>query len=70
MYLEDIFTLTANLAGVPGIAFPVGFDQKGLPIGMQLMAPHFQEEQLFQAANAYQLVTDWHTRRPDLNGAS
>lgn len=70
MYLEDIFTLPANLAGVPGIAFPVGFDQKGLPIGMQLMGPHFQEEQLFLAAHAYQLITDWHTRRPDLNGAS
>jgi aspartyl-tRNA(Asn)/glutamyl-tRNA(Gln) amidotransferase subunit A len=64
MYLEDIFTLPANLAGVPGMAFPVGFDREGLPIGMQLMAPHFREELLFQAAHAYQQSTDWHTRKP------
>lgn len=69
MYLEDIFTLPANLSGVPGIAFPVGFDQAGLPIGMQLMGPHFQEELLFRTAHAYQQITDWHTRRPELNGA-
>jgi aspartyl-tRNA(Asn)/glutamyl-tRNA(Gln) amidotransferase subunit A len=68
MYLEDIFTLPANLAGVPGIAFPVGFDQGGLPIGMQLMGPHFQEELLFRTAHAYQQTTDWHTRQPELNG--
>jgi aspartyl-tRNA(Asn)/glutamyl-tRNA(Gln) amidotransferase subunit A len=67
MYLEDIFTLPANLAGVPGIAFPVGFDPAGLPIGMQLMGPHFHEELLFQVAHAYQQVTDWHTRRPNLD---
>jgi len=70
MYLEDIFTLPANLAGVPGIAFPVGFDQEGLPIGMQLMGPHFQEERLFEAAHAYQQITDWHTRQPDLDGVN
>lgn len=66
MYLEDIFTLPANLAGVPGIAFPVGFDGQGLPIGMQLMGPHFREEILFQVAYAYQQTTDWHTRKPVL----
>jgi aspartyl-tRNA(Asn)/glutamyl-tRNA(Gln) amidotransferase subunit A len=64
MYLEDVFTLPANLAGVPGITFPVGFDQHGLPVGMQLMAPHFQEERLFQVAHVYQQITDWHTRQP------
>jgi len=64
MYLEDVFTLPANLAGVPGLAFPVGFDTQGLPIGMQLMGPHFREDLLFQAAHAYQQATDWHTRRP------
>jgi aspartyl-tRNA(Asn)/glutamyl-tRNA(Gln) amidotransferase subunit A len=69
MYLEDIFTLPANLAGIPGIAFPVGFDQRGLPIGMQLMGPHFQEERLFRTAHAYQQVTDFNTRQPELNGA-
>jgi aspartyl-tRNA(Asn)/glutamyl-tRNA(Gln) amidotransferase subunit A len=66
MYLEDVFTLPANLAGVPGIAFPVGFDRQGLPIGMQLMGPHFSEESLFQTAHAYQQATDWHTRKPHL----
>lgn len=66
MYLEDVFTLPANLAGVPGLAFPVGFDHQGLPIGMQLMGPHFREEILFQSAHAYQQVTDWHLHRPDL----
>jgi aspartyl-tRNA(Asn)/glutamyl-tRNA(Gln) amidotransferase subunit A len=66
MYLEDVFTLPANLAGVPGLAFPVGFDGDGLPIGMQLMGAHFEEVRLFKAAHAYQSVTDWHTRRPEL----
>jgi aspartyl-tRNA(Asn)/glutamyl-tRNA(Gln) amidotransferase subunit A len=64
MYLEDIFTLPANLAGVPGIAFPVAFDNQGLPIGMQLMGPHFREDLLFQMAHAYQLVTEWHLQTP------
>jgi aspartyl-tRNA(Asn)/glutamyl-tRNA(Gln) amidotransferase subunit A len=66
MYLEDVFTLPANLAGVPGLTFPVGFDPDGLPVGMQLMGPHFREDLLFQAAHAYQQVTDWHMRKPPL----
>ncbi len=66
MYLEDIFTLPANLAGVPGMAFPVGFDRNDLPIGMQLNAPHMGEKALFQAVHAYQTQTDWHRRKPDL----
>lgn len=66
MYLEDVFTLPANLAGVPGIAFPVGFDSQGLPIGMQLMGPHYREELLFQVVQAFQQITDWHLRRPNL----
>jgi aspartyl-tRNA(Asn)/glutamyl-tRNA(Gln) amidotransferase subunit A len=64
MYLEDVFTLPANLAGIPGLAFPVGFDELGLPIGMQLMASPFKEEMLFRVAHAYQQVTDWHSRAP------
>ena len=64
MYLEDVFTLPANLAGIPGIAFPVGFDGDRLPIGMQLNAPRLAEGLLLRAADAYQRVTDWHTRRP------
>jgi aspartyl-tRNA(Asn)/glutamyl-tRNA(Gln) amidotransferase subunit A len=66
MYLEDVFTLPANLAGIPGISFPVGFDSQGMPIGMQLKAPHLGEEQLFQAAHAYQLATNWHKEKPPL----
>lgn len=66
MYLEDVFTLPANLAGVPGISFPVGFDSKGLPIGMQLNAPHLDETALFKATHAYQTVTQWHKETPKL----
>jgi aspartyl-tRNA(Asn)/glutamyl-tRNA(Gln) amidotransferase subunit A len=66
MYLEDVFTLPANLAGVPGLAFPVGFDSNGLPVGMQLMGAHFREDLLFRMAHAYQQVTGWHLRRPEL----
>jgi aspartyl-tRNA(Asn)/glutamyl-tRNA(Gln) amidotransferase subunit A len=64
MYLEDVFTLPANLAGVPGIAFPVGFDKDGMPIGMQLNAPHLEEALLLQVAHAYQMATEWHKERP------
>ncbi|MDO9086385.1 MAG: Asp-tRNA(Asn)/Glu-tRNA(Gln) amidotransferase subunit GatA [Anaerolineaceae bacterium] len=66
MYLEDIFTLPTNLAGVPGLAFPVGFDNQGLPVGMQLMGPHFKEESLLKLVHAYQLSTSWHKVLPDL----
>jgi aspartyl-tRNA(Asn)/glutamyl-tRNA(Gln) amidotransferase subunit A len=51
---------------VPGLAFPVGFDRQGLPIGMQVMGTHFQEALLFQTAHAYQMVTGWHEREPNL----
>lgn len=64
MYLEDIFTLPANLAGVPGLAFPVGFDQVGLPIGIQVMGAHFQESVLFKVSRAYQAQTDFHKHKP------
>ena len=67
MYLEDVFTLPANLAGVPGLAFPVGFDGQGLPVGMQLMGPALGEEILFRMAHAYQQATDWHRRGPKLD---
>jgi aspartyl-tRNA(Asn)/glutamyl-tRNA(Gln) amidotransferase subunit A len=67
MYLEDVFTLPANLAGVPGLAFPVGLDAAGLPVGMQLMAPHFREDVLFRLARGYQQATDWHLRQPALS---
>ena len=64
MYLEDVFTLPANLAGLPGISFNAGFDKEDLPIGLQLIGPHYREDVLLRAAHAYQQVTDWHTRAP------
>ncbi|MBN1668049.1 MAG: Asp-tRNA(Asn)/Glu-tRNA(Gln) amidotransferase subunit GatA, partial [Anaerolineales bacterium] len=66
MYLEDVFTLPANLAGIPALAFPVGLNAQGLPLGMQLMASHFNEAALFQAVAAYQANTDWHQQAPAL----
>lgn len=66
MYLEDALTLPANLAGIPGISLPAGFDGRNLPIGMQLLGPPFREDLLLQTAHAFQQVTDWHTRSPAL----
>ena len=62
-YLEDIYTITANLAGIPGLSMPAGFVD-GLPVGVQLLAPYFQEGRLLGVAHQYQQVTDWHTRAP------
>jgi aspartyl-tRNA(Asn)/glutamyl-tRNA(Gln) amidotransferase subunit A len=59
MYLSDIFTLSANLAGIPGISLPCGFSSKGLPIGLQLLGRPFEESVLFQASQAYESVTEW-----------
>lgn len=67
MYLEDVFTLPINLAGVPGLAFPVGFDKNHLPIGIQLLGSHFKEDVLFKTAYAYQRVTRWHQEIPALH---
>lgn len=66
MYLNDIYTLSANLAGLPGIALPCGFSSAGLPIGLQLLAPPFEEERLLRAARMYERATDWGARRPPL----
>jgi aspartyl-tRNA(Asn)/glutamyl-tRNA(Gln) amidotransferase subunit A len=65
MYLTDIYTISANLTGIPGISLPCGFSSEGLPIGLQLMAAPFEEERLLRAARMYERETDWHTRRPD-----
>jgi len=62
-YLEDIYTITANLAGIPGLSMPAGFID-GLPVGVQLLAPYFQEARLLNVAHQYQQVTDWHMRAP------
>ncbi|MES2820693.1 MAG: Asp-tRNA(Asn)/Glu-tRNA(Gln) amidotransferase subunit GatA [Pseudomonadota bacterium] len=62
-YLEDVYTITANLAGLPGLSMPAGFVD-GLPVGVQLLAPYFQEGRLLNVAHRYQQVSDWHTRTP------
>ena len=62
-YLEDIYTITANLAGIPGLSMPAGFVD-GLPVGVQLLAPYFQEARLLNVAHQYQQVTDWHRQAP------
>ena len=66
MYLGYIFTVSANLAGLPGISIPCGFSNEGLPIGFQLMGRMFDEATLLRVADAYQRATDWHTRAPSL----
>ena len=66
MYLEDLYTVNANLAGVAGISLPCGLTSENLPIGLHLQAAPFQEEKLLQVANMYQSATDWHTRRPEI----
>jgi len=66
MYLEDIYTISANLAGLPGISIPAGFTAAGLPIGLQLQAAPFEEERLLRAARMFEKATDWHTRQPPL----
>lgn len=64
MYLNDIYTISANLAGLPGMSIPAGFVD-GLPVGLQLLGNHFQETQLLSAAHQFQQATDWHSRRPE-----
>ncbi|MBY0513452.1 MAG: Asp-tRNA(Asn)/Glu-tRNA(Gln) amidotransferase subunit GatA [Gemmataceae bacterium] len=64
MYLSDVYTVSCNLVGLPGLSLPCGFTAGGLPIGLQLLAPHFEEERLLRAARTYEAATDWHTRRP------
>jgi aspartyl-tRNA(Asn)/glutamyl-tRNA(Gln) amidotransferase subunit A len=66
MYLEDVFTLPASLAGLCGLSLPCGFDAAGLPIGLQLLGPAFGEAQVLRVGQAYQHLTDWHQRRPAL----
>jgi len=64
MYLSDIYTISANLAGIPAISIPCGVSGEGLPIGLQLLAPPFQEERLLRAAHAYEQATSWHLKTP------
>ncbi|MCX7981595.1 MAG: Asp-tRNA(Asn)/Glu-tRNA(Gln) amidotransferase subunit GatA [Syntrophales bacterium] len=66
MYLSDIFTISANLAGIPGIAVPGGFTKEGLPVGIQFLGNHFQEGKLLQIAHAFEREARIEKRRPDL----
>ncbi len=66
MYLEDIFTISANLAGVPGINVNCGFTKSGLPIGLQIIGKPFDEQTILKAAHAFEQATDWHKQRPKL----
>jgi aspartyl-tRNA(Asn)/glutamyl-tRNA(Gln) amidotransferase subunit A len=68
MYLSDIYTIAVNLAGLPGMSLPCGFDAQGLPIGLQLIGNYFGEAKMLNVAHQYQLATDWHQRAPSLGG--
>ncbi|MCC3413234.1 MULTISPECIES: Asp-tRNA(Asn)/Glu-tRNA(Gln) amidotransferase subunit GatA [unclassified Microcoleus] len=67
MYLSDLMTIPVNLAGLPALSLPCGFDDKGLPVGIQLIGNVLQESRLFQVAHAYEQSTNWHLRHPELN---
>jgi aspartyl-tRNA(Asn)/glutamyl-tRNA(Gln) amidotransferase subunit A len=66
MYLSDIYTISTNLAAIPGISIPCGFTQGNLPIGMQILGKHFDEATILRAARAFERETDYHTRKPPL----
>jgi len=66
MYLSDIYTISANLAGIPGISIPCGLDEDNLPIGLQVLAPAFSEAKLLRIARMFEAATDWHTKKPAL----
>jgi aspartyl-tRNA(Asn)/glutamyl-tRNA(Gln) amidotransferase subunit A len=63
MYMGDIYTASINLAGVPSVSIPCGFDRQGLPVGFQLIGSAFSEPKLINAARVYQQRTDYHLRR-------
>jgi aspartyl-tRNA(Asn)/glutamyl-tRNA(Gln) amidotransferase subunit A len=68
MYLADVYTLAVNLAGVPGISIPCGFDDKKLPIGLQIIGPAFSEDKLLRIGRMFESKTDYHNQRPTLQG--
>jgi aspartyl-tRNA(Asn)/glutamyl-tRNA(Gln) amidotransferase subunit A len=67
MYLQDVFTLSMNLAGLCGLSLPCGFDGTGLPIGFQLMGPALGERQILCVGHAFEGATEWHKRKPALS---
>jgi aspartyl-tRNA(Asn)/glutamyl-tRNA(Gln) amidotransferase subunit A len=66
MYLSDVYTVSCNLAGLPGMSIPCGFTKAGLPIGLQLLGPPFEEEKILRIGRMYETITDWHARRPKM----
>ena len=68
MYLSDIYTISANLAGLPGVSIPCGFSSTKLPIGLQLLSPPFEEERLLRAARMFERESDWHLQAPSEPG--
>src|SRR6478609_8514305 len=64
MYLDDLYTIPINLAGLPGLSIPCGFGDKGRPVGLQVVGNYWSEALMLRAAHAYQQATDWHTRTP------
>ncbi len=70
MYLSDIYTISTNLAGLPGMSLPCGFGNGGMPVGLQIIGNWFGEAKMLNVAHQYQQVTDWHTRMPQLAGAA
>jgi aspartyl-tRNA(Asn)/glutamyl-tRNA(Gln) amidotransferase subunit A len=67
MYLSDIFTLPASLAGIPGISIPCGFSAGNLPVGMQILGPHFREDLILQIAYQFEQATPHHKAKPQLD---
>jgi aspartyl-tRNA(Asn)/glutamyl-tRNA(Gln) amidotransferase subunit A len=66
MYLSDVYTVACNLAGLPGMSIPCGFTKAGLPVGLQLLGPPFEEEKLLRVGRMYESATDWHAKRPEV----
>ncbi len=66
MYLSDVFTIAANLAGLPGMSIPCGLDMAGLPVGLQIIGNYFSEARMLNVANVFQKQTDWHLRKPPI----
>ena len=66
LYLSDVYTVSCNLAGIPGVSIPCGFTKTGLPIGLQLLGAPFAEEKLLRIARMYEAATNWHTKRPTM----
>ena len=64
MYLSDIYTISINLAGLPALSLPCGFDGDGMPIGLQIIGKHFDEATVLRTAYAYEQATEWHLKKP------